>query len=176
MNKKYIKIIVALISLNLLFQLSSFAQRIVVVKDAGGNPVPGVSVTIGEGTKPVLTNEKGEFTLKIDSKTSILFEAEGFDPQVIIAYPAVELESVVITKPSVQMGLKDKVNVPFGSFKKRQIPAAVTAFNPDDILISTWCLIFPLQSAGEFRDFSVQQITVVWVALLLWLMVYPVQV
>ena len=134
MNKKYIKIIVALISLNLLFQLSSFAQRIVVVKDAGGNPVPGVSVTIGEGTKPVLTNEKGEFTLKIDSKTSILFEAEGFDPQVIIAYPAVELESVVITKPSVQMGLKDKVNVPFGSFKKRQIPAAVTAFNPDDIL------------------------------------------
>lgn len=134
MNKKYIKIIVALISLNLIFQLSLFAQRVVVVKDASGNPVPGASVTVGEGTKPVLTNERGEFTLKIEDKTPILIEAEGFDPQLIIAYPAIDLGSVVLIKPSLQMGSKDKVDLPFGSFKKRQIPGAVTAINTGDIL------------------------------------------
>jgi hypothetical protein len=134
MNKKYIKIIVALISLNLLFQLTSFGQKVVVVKDASGNPVPGVSVTVGEGTKPVLTNEKGEFMLKIDSKTPVLFEAEGFDPQLITAYPAVEFGNVTMTKPAVQMGSKDIVNVPFASFKKRLIPAAVTAINTNDLL------------------------------------------
>lgn len=134
MNIKYIKILVALISLNILFQASVFAQNPIVVKDESGNPVPGVSITVGEGTKPIFTNEKGEFTLKIESKTSLLFEAEGFEPQLITAYPAVELTNVVLTKAAIQMGSRDMVKIPFGSFKKRQIPAAVTSFNPDEIL------------------------------------------
>ena len=37
----------------MLFQVSTLAQRVVVVKDESGNPVPGVQVTIGEGSKPV---------------------------------------------------------------------------------------------------------------------------
>lgn len=134
MNKKNIKFIVAFICLNILFQMASFAQQTVVVKDANGNPVQGVSVTIGEGSKPVLTNERGEFLLKLDARTSVLFEAEGFDPQIVIAYPAIEMEPVVMIKPSFQMGSKDVVKVPFGSFKKRQIPGAVTAINTDDIV------------------------------------------
>lgn len=134
MNKRYINLIVAFISLNLFFQLSSFGQKIVVVKDKDGNPVPGVSVTIGEGTKPVFTNEKGEFPLIIEGKTPILIEAEGFDPQFITAYPAVELSSVVLTKPLIHSGLKDVVKLPFGSFKKRQIPGAVSVINSNDIL------------------------------------------
>jgi TonB-linked SusC/RagA family outer membrane protein len=134
MNKKYMKFIVALISLNILFTLSTFGQGVVVVKDVNGNPVQGVSVTVGEGTKPVLTNEKGEFTLKIDSKTSVLLEAEGYDPQMVVAFPAVPLESVIMIKPSFQMGSKDVVKVPFGSFKKRQIPGSVTGINIDDLI------------------------------------------
>jgi TonB-linked SusC/RagA family outer membrane protein len=105
-----------------------------VVKDESGNPVPGVSVTIGEGTKPIITNERGEFSLKIDRRTPVLLTSEGYDPQLITAYPAVDLPSVVLTKPSYQMGSKDKVNVPFGTFKKGQIPGAVTTINTDDLL------------------------------------------
>lgn len=134
MNKKYIKILVALISLNMLFQVSSFAQKPVVVKDASGNPVPNASITIGEGTAPVLTNERGEFTLKIDSRTPVLVEAEGYEPQFITVLPAVGLTDVVLTKASTQMTSKDVVKVPFGSFKKRLIPGAVTSFKPDEIL------------------------------------------
>ena len=134
MNKKYIKILVALISLNLLYQVSSFAQKVVVVKDAIGNPVPGVKVTIGEGATPILTNDKGEFNVKVDSKTLILFEAEGFEPQLITALPLVELTNVILTKAALQMGSKDVVELPFGSFKKRKIPSAVNSFKPGEIL------------------------------------------
>jgi TonB-linked SusC/RagA family outer membrane protein len=153
MNKKYIKIIVALISLNLIFQLSSFAQKVVVVKDAGGNPVPGASVIVGEGTKPVLTNDKGEFTMKTEGKTPILITAEGFDPQLIIAYPAVELSSIVLVKPSPQMGSKDRVELPFGSYKKGQIPGAVTKINPAEMLVYDQGLDFSSAILGRVPGF-----------------------
>lgn len=134
MNKKYIKAIFALICLNLLFQVSSFAQNSVVIKDASGNPVTGARVTIGEGTKPVFTNEKGEFSLKIDSRTPILVEAPGFEPQFITAFPAVELNNIILAKAPIQLSSKDLVNVPFGTFKKRYIPGAVASFKPEEIL------------------------------------------
>ena len=128
------KIIIALLALNVLFQVSSFAQKVVVVKDESGNPVQGVMVTIGEGSKPVMTNEKGEFSLKLDSKTLILLEAAGFEPQYITAYPAIDLGNVVLAKSPLMMGSRDKIKVPFSSFKKGQIPAAITAINTSDLL------------------------------------------
>lgn len=134
MKKKYIRIIVALFSLNFMFQLTSFAQKTVTVKDAGGNPVPGVRVTIGEGNTPVITNGKGEFVLKIDGKTPILLESEGFDSQIVMAYPAVDPGTIVLIRSEYQLTEKDLINLPFGEFKKRQISGAVTALNPSEIL------------------------------------------
>jgi TonB-linked SusC/RagA family outer membrane protein len=135
MNKKYIKALVVLISLNLIFQLSSFAQKPVVIKDSNGNPIAGASVTIGEGTKPIITNEKGEFNLKVDAITAILVEAEGYDSQNLVAYPAIDLSTIVLTAAPFQMTQKDLVKVPFGSFTKRQISSAVTSFKPAEILL-----------------------------------------
>ncbi|MDQ1297455.1 MAG: hypothetical protein QG611_1437, partial [Bacteroidota bacterium] len=116
-------------------QVSAIAQRIVVVKDENGNPVQGAIVTVGEGAKSVLTNERGEFTLRIENITPLLIEAEGFDSRIITAYPAVELNSIEMIKPPVQMSSKDNVNIPFGSFKKRHIPGAVAAINTRDLLV-----------------------------------------
>ena len=134
MNKIYIKILVSLLALNVIFQVSSFAQQVVVVKDESGNPLPGAMVTVGEGSKPVMTNEKGEFTLKIESKTLVLFEAEGYEPQYITAFPAVTFENVAMEKSSYMMSSKDKIKVPFGVFRKGQIPGAVTAVNSSDLV------------------------------------------
>ena len=133
MNKQYIRIIVAILSLNLLLQVSSFAQnqKTVVVKDESGNPIPGVSVTVGESARPVITNDKGEFVMQVETKTPVLLEAEGYDSQIVTATPPLGLQNVVLTKSAYQMGLKDEVNVPFGTFKKRQIPGAVTTLKGD---------------------------------------------
>lgn len=134
MNKRYIKIIVAILALSTLFQVSSFAQKMVVVKDEGGNPLPGVMVTIGEGSKPVMTDIKGAFLLKVDTKTQVLVEAEGFEPQYITAYPAVDFADVVLVKSQYMMGTKDRIKVPFGVYKKGQIPGEVEAINTSDLL------------------------------------------
>ena len=70
---KYFKIIITLLSLNLLFEVSSFAQeyKTIVVKDESGNPVSGATVIIGEDAKPVITNEKGEFVIKADRQSCL---------------------------------------------------------------------------------------------------------
>jgi TonB-linked SusC/RagA family outer membrane protein len=136
MKKQYIKIIVALLSMNLLLQVSSFAQnqKTIVVKDESGNPVPGVSVTVGEAAKPVTTNEKGEFVIQTEVKTPVLLEAEGYDSQIVISTPPLGLQNIVLVKTPYQMGVKDNVNLPFGQLHKRQIPGSVTTIDPWEIL------------------------------------------
>jgi TonB-linked SusC/RagA family outer membrane protein len=136
MNKRYIRIIVAILSLNLLLQVSSLAQnqKTVVVKDESGNPIPGVNVTVGEAGKPVITDNKGEFILQVETKTPVLLEAEGYDTQIVTSNPPLGLQNVVLTRTAYQMGTKDKVNLPFTTYRKRQIPGAVTTLDPSDIL------------------------------------------
>lgn len=138
MKKQFLKIIVAILSLNILLQVSSYAQGVqnnVVVKDENGNAIAGAIVTVGEGAKPILTNEKGEFVLLVKVKTPVLIEAEGFDSKLVYAFPPpLGVGPVVLTKMPYQMGEKDIVSVPFGSLKKRQIPGAVTVLDPEEIL------------------------------------------
>jgi TonB-linked SusC/RagA family outer membrane protein len=131
MNKEYIKIIVALMVLNILFQASSFAQKPIVVKDESGNPVSGVLVTIGEGSKPVLTNEKGEFVLNIEARTLILIEAEGFQSQTITVFPAIPLGDIVLIKSKLG---SNSIKIPFGTYKMDQIPAAVASLTTTELL------------------------------------------
>jgi TonB-linked SusC/RagA family outer membrane protein len=138
MKRLFIKIIVAVLSLNLLFQVSSFAQNDqlkVVVNDENGNAVSGAVVTVGEGAKPIVTDERGEFILQVSAKTLVLIEAEGFESKQVYAFPPpLGMETVVLKKTLYQMGEKDIVNVPFGVLKMRQIPGAVTVLDPDQIL------------------------------------------
>lgn len=136
MKRHSIKIIVAILSLNLLFQVSSFAQdqKIIVVKDENDNPIPGVSVTIGEAAKPVFTNDKGEFIIKAETRTPVLLEAEGYESQIVNSTSPLGLGNVILTKFPYQLSSKDMISVPFGSLKKRMIPSAVNALDVQDIL------------------------------------------
>ena len=43
-------------------------------------------------------------------------------------------ENIVLVKSPLMMSSKDKIKVPFGVFKKGQIPGAVTAINTADLL------------------------------------------
>jgi len=133
MYKKSIKIIVAILGLNLLLQLSAIAQdqKTVVVKDESGNPVSGAVVIIGEDGKPLTTNEKGEFVLPATGNLTVLIEAEGFETKLV---RSLGLESVELGKMPFEMSQKDKVYIPFGTMKQRQIPAAVKAIDPKEIL------------------------------------------
>jgi TonB-linked SusC/RagA family outer membrane protein len=137
MNTKSLPIIVAILSLNLIFPVFSSAQedqRTVTVQDESGNPISGALIYVGEGARVVRTNENGQFFVPRDSIFSIYIEAEGFESKLIDDAGSVGLESVVLSKTPFQMGEKDKVYMPFGTFNKRQIPGAVTVLAPREIL------------------------------------------
>jgi len=136
MNNYYFKIIVVFLSLNMMFAVSLYSQveRTVIVKDQSGNPVPGAKITIGEEKTPVMSNDRGEFTLKTLARTPILVEAEGFDPQLVVTSPTEAMGEVTLIKNPYQMTSKDQVPVPFDRMTRRQIPGAITAFEMADIL------------------------------------------
>lgn len=137
MYRKIIKIIFTFLSLNILLLAPIFAQtqKSISVKDTNGDPISGAVVTIGETSKPVYTDEKGEFQFQWDNSTRIpiLLEAEGYYSQLIIATPATVMESIVLEKALFQKTEKDKVNMPFGEFKQRNIPGAVVALDTREI-------------------------------------------
>lgn len=138
MKKQLRKTIVAVLGLNLLVIASLFAQdgRITVtVNDENGQPVPGAVVTIGEGTSETITNEKGEFTLEVKTRTAVIIEAEGYESRVAYAMPPpIGMNAVVLIKSPYLLGEKDIVNIPFGTLKNRQLTGSVTALNPGEIL------------------------------------------
>ncbi len=133
MNKQSIKILLVLLSIYILLPVYAFSQarQIVVVKDMNGNPVSGAQITLGEDSKPVYSNERGEFNIEQGRNYAILIEAEGFDP---ILVKSAGLAEVTLKKSLYQMGKQDEVNVPFAIFKEREIPGAITVLEPKEIL------------------------------------------
>lgn len=134
MNKKLIiKLTVLLLSLNVFFIISTFAQTqkmtTVVVRDADGTPVSGATVTIGESFSPVTTNERGEFIFQCLARIPVFIEAEGFESQLVIITPTMESPTITMVKALYEMADKDEVNMPFGTFKQRLIPGAVKALD-----------------------------------------------
>lgn len=134
---KYIKIIFGILGLSLLFSFHIYSQdqKTVVVRDESGSPVVGATVIIGEDGKPVLTNDRGEFTISLRGRIAILVEAEGFDSQILNYEPGVVLDNITLVKPPFHLGEKDRVDVPFGSVQKRKITGGVYTLNPSDILL-----------------------------------------
>jgi TonB-linked SusC/RagA family outer membrane protein len=137
MKKKFLLMILAILGMSLLSGQISFAQkgqRSILIKDENGNPVSGAIVYVGEGARPVLTDEKGEFLIPADSAVSLYIEAEGYESQLIDVTGLIGLKEVVLTKAQFEMGQKDMVNMPFGEFSKRRIPGSVTVLSPGEIL------------------------------------------
>jgi TonB-linked SusC/RagA family outer membrane protein len=138
MKKVFFKILIAVLSFNMLFQVTSIAQGVitkVVVQDETGTSIQGASITIGEGGEQVITNENGEFTIQVKVKTPILIQADGYETMLTYAFPApLGMEDVTMKKVSYQMMDKDLVHLPFGTAMKRKLTGAVTVINPSDIL------------------------------------------
>jgi TonB-linked SusC/RagA family outer membrane protein len=138
MKKKLIRNIVAVLGLNILMQIGIYAQEgsiTVAVNDESGNPIPGALVTVGEGISQTFTNENGEFTIVVKEGTPILIEAEGYESKLGFALPPPRgMGDVVLIKMPYLMGEKDRVHVPFGTLKARQIAGSVTVIDPDEIL------------------------------------------
>jgi TonB-linked SusC/RagA family outer membrane protein len=137
---KLLKALVPVLSMSFLLLSFLHAQNgliTVTVRDEAGQPVPGAQITVGEGEEEYLTDEQGVFRFQVNTKTPVLIEAEGFESVLAIAYPLpLGMQDVVLIKNPYGLRGQDKVYVPFGELKSRQMTGAFTVIDPAEILKS----------------------------------------
>jgi TonB-linked SusC/RagA family outer membrane protein len=113
-----------------------FAQQTIrvagVVKDAKGNPVPGVSIRVKGSTVGTTTDEKGEYKINVPSNQSVLeFSSVGY----------LDKSEVVGSNPMHNITLSEKANdlnevvvIGYGQTqKKRDVGGAISSVNSKQI-------------------------------------------
>ena len=130
MKKMNIKKTILLITLLLFGVTAVYSQRSFTgkVSDENGKAVGGALVTGDEGATQVLTDESGNFTIQLKQGTSLLVEADGFDPVLVDA----NASNIVLTTPEILSGKKNTVFLPFSSVEKHNTTGALTQINIDD--------------------------------------------
>ena len=100
------------------------------VRDAAGNPLPGVTVAVQGTTTGTTTNAAGQFVLAgIPDGAVLVFSYVGYETQTV----AVKGEDPVeITLQASQTALDQVVVVGYGSVKKKDLTGAVSSIDGDD--------------------------------------------
>ncbi|MBP6460768.1 MAG: TonB-dependent receptor plug domain-containing protein, partial [Crocinitomicaceae bacterium] len=121
---KYIKIVFFICAILTLFSLEMSAQDkkvnvSAIVVDSKGNHVPGV-IIISDKTHTAVTNDSGEFALKVDANSLLTVNAPGYKTKAVRATS--DLKSIVL-QPS------EMVQVAFNSVDKADILGGVSNVN-----------------------------------------------
>lgn len=105
-----------------------------VVRDAKGDPIPGVGIKIKGTQNGFITDGNGKFTLKnVDKDAVIIVTSIGFKQQEIALKGQTNL---VITLEEDNQGLNEIVIVGYGSQKKSTLTGAVSQINADELMKS----------------------------------------
>lgn len=120
----------------LLFALNdTMAQTTVAitgkVTDAGGLPLPGVSVLLKNSTNGVLTDTEGKYAISVaDLKGILVFSFVGFVKQesVIDGRKAI---NIVLTEENSTLG--EVVVVAYGTQKRESMVSSITTINPKEL-------------------------------------------
>ncbi|AXY73359.1 SusC/RagA family TonB-linked outer membrane protein [Paraflavitalea soli] len=101
-----------------------------VVKDAKGNPLPGISVQVKNAQQGTATDAKGAFSIEVPSGESILaFSGTGFAPQEVKVGNQTTLN---ITLQTSSANLDEVVVVGYGKQKKGEVTSAVASVKSED--------------------------------------------
>ena len=139
-NKRYISLLLAMVFL-VSFSGNVFGQRrqqqklvtiTSTVKDDSGAPVPNAVITSKEGAIEVFSDNNGSFTIQVPATAELLIEAEGFDNQTISI--EVATNGVVLPRVPFLMGETNKVSVPFGSVKRKEVVGAASTIEPRKLI------------------------------------------
>ncbi|NQX42289.1 TonB-linked outer membrane protein, SusC/RagA family [Pedobacter steynii] len=102
------------------------------VTDTLGLPLPGVSVHIKGVAKggTVVTNVKGEYTIKADANATLVFSYVGFNP---IEIPVQNRQEINVVLKGTSSTLKDVVVVAYGTQKKTTMISSITTIDPKEL-------------------------------------------
>lgn len=101
------------------------------VTDAGGSPLIGVSITIGETGLGVITDIEGKFSLDVKAKTSKLkFSYIGFEDKIIDVRTG-QTNLVVVLSESLEL-LDELVVIGYGTASKRNLTGSVSKVSMEE--------------------------------------------
>lgn len=111
-----------------------FAQNVRtsgIVRDAAGQPLPGVMVVVDGTTNGTITDLEGGWSLSVQKGATLLFTCMGMTDQSVVfsGQPFIE---VVLNEDTLM--LEDVIVVGYGTQKKSSLTSAVSAIKGDDLL------------------------------------------
>jgi len=98
-----------------------------IVVDEYGQPMANSTVTTQNGEFTTETNEFGEFVIEIPETSKLIVQKKGY--QDIIINIANATQPIVIEST----GMNQRVNIPFGQKRSKNITGAVAVLEPDEI-------------------------------------------
>ena len=118
-----------------LFSAALFAQQNLtisgkVVAASNGNALSGVTVTVKNTQNGTTTDEAGNFTIAAPQGATLVFSSVGFQESEV---KVSSNTSLTITLTAADKGLEEVVVVGYVSQRKRDITAAVSSVNIDDL-------------------------------------------
>ena len=130
---RWLKVVGLIIPL-LLFSIWSFGQATTVrgtVRDAAGQPLPGVSIIIQGTTQGAITNQDGNYTLdRVSPDAVLLFSFVGMKTA---AVPVGGQTVIDIVMESAQEELEEVVVIGYGTQQKEAVTGSVASMNGDVI-------------------------------------------
>ncbi|MET3114538.1 TonB-linked SusC/RagA family outer membrane protein [Pedobacter sp. CG_S7] len=128
--KKRITLLIAFLAMNLFVVFGQDLQVKGVVKDAQGEPLPGVSVKL-KGTKVgTSTAINGSFVLSAPATGILVFQSVGF---IAKEQPINNSKEITVTLASDNTNLSEIVVIGYGSVKKSDITGSVSSISSKDI-------------------------------------------
>ncbi|RPE10007.1 SusC/RagA family TonB-linked outer membrane protein [Chitinophaga lutea] len=101
------------------------------VTDAKGDPLPGVSIMVGPRSGTV-TNEMGEYSIRVDEKATLTFSYIGYAPQSIAVNGQSTINVTLSESKNTELG--EIVVVGYGTVNKRDLTSAVTKLGQKDLV------------------------------------------
>lgn len=101
-----------------------------VVKDAKGDPLPGISVQVKDSQRGTATDAKGAFSIEVpDGESILVISGTGFAPQEIKVGNQTKLN---ITLQTSSANLDEVVVIGYGKQKKGEVTSAVASVKSED--------------------------------------------
>lgn len=112
------------------------------VTDRTGLPLPGVSIVSGPG-KGTVSNEQGEYSIRIDEKGTLTFSFIGYAPQAIPINGRTSINVTLLESKDTE--LNEVVVVGYGTMNKRDLTGAVTKLGQEDLIAGSVSPLMAIQ-------------------------------
>lgn len=120
------------------------------VTDPQGDPLPGVSIMTGTRSGTV-TNENGEYQLRVDEKATLTFSYIGYAPQTIAVNGQTIINVTLALSKDTDLG--EIVVVGYGTVAKRDLTSAVSKLGQKDLIAGAVSPLLAIQ--GKVPGLSV---------------------